>query len=141
MGKWNLSDVPQKGWECVTVIDLGDDDEEDIPYEQCEMCGNEKIRYVHVVRHPEWPDELRVGCVCAQKMTDDYVNPCKIEKELKNKAQRRTNFNKVKWKYNPEKDTYSKRYKGEYITIVKSRYGTFGIFFADEKIWNINGKK
>lgn len=34
--------------------DLGEGLEgEEIEYEQCEMCGNEKIRYVHIMKHPE----------------------------------------------------------------------------------------
>lgn len=33
---------------------------EEIRYEQCEMCGNEKNRYVHNLPHPEI-GELRYG--------------------------------------------------------------------------------
>lgn len=143
MGEWSVPGIPHKGWECVAVIDLADErcDGDDIEYEQCEMCGNEKIRFVHIMRHPEWLDELHVGCVCAEKMTDDYVNPRRVEKELRNRAARRTNFNKVEWHYNPAKGTYSKKYKGEHITIVPSKYGTFGVFFAGNRIWDIDGRK
>lgn len=143
MGEWSVPGIPHKGWECVAVIDLADEccDGDDIEYEQCEMCGNEKIRFVHIMRHPEWSDELHVGCVCAEKMTDDYVNPRRVEKELRNRAARRTNFNKVEWHYNPAKGTYSKKYKGEHITIVPSKYGTFGVFFAGNRIWDIDGRK
>ena len=105
------------------------------------MCGNEKIRYVHVMRHSEWPEVLHVGCVCAEKMTDDYVNPRERETILRNKASRRTNFNKVVWRYNQEKRTYTKKYKGENITIVESRYGGYGVLFADNKIWNYQSRK
>ena len=143
MGEWNRPGIPHKGWECVDVIDLADyyANDEDIEYEQCEMCGNEKIRYIHVMRHTDYPQELHVGCVCAEKMTGDYVNPRRVEKELRNRAARRRNFNKVEWRYNPDKNSYTKRYKGEHITIVQSRYGTYGIFFARENIWDIEGKK
>ena len=54
------------------------DSTEEIPYEQYEMCGNERIRFVHLMQHPDYPHELRVGCVCAEKMSDDYVNPRKV---------------------------------------------------------------
>lgn len=37
-------------------VDFG----EEIRYERCEMCGNEKIRYVHIMTHPEYQGELRV---------------------------------------------------------------------------------
>lgn len=127
---WNKEGIPHKGWHCIDVEDLADlvDGTEEIPYEQCEMCGNERIRFVHLMQHPDYPHELRVGCVCAEKISDDYVNPRKAEDTLRKRASRRKNFNNKEWRFNPEKQTYSKKYKGEYITIKKSRYGNFGIF-------------
>ena len=100
MSEWNKPGLPHKGWTCVDVIDLaeGIDETESIPYKQCEMCGNEKIRYAHVMSHPDYPDEIYVGCVCAEKMTGDYVNPRRCENELRNRAQRRKNFKKVKYR-------------------------------------------
>ena len=132
MEKWNKPEVPHKGWQCIDVIDLGEDTEsnEEIEYEKCEMCNNEKIRYIHIMKHPAYSRTLRVGCVCAEKMSEDYKNPRKREAELKNKALRKYNFNCKKWIFNPSKKTYSKKYKGEYITIVESKYGNFGVFFS-----------
>lgn len=140
---WNKEGIPHKGWHCIDVEDLAElvDGTEEIPYEQCEMCGNERIRFVHLMQHPDYPHELRVGCVCAEKMSDDYVNPRKAEDTLRKRASRRKNFNNKEWRFNPEKQTYSKKYKGEYITIKKSRYGNFGIYFANKSFWNYNGKK
>lgn len=81
--RWNKVDLPHKGWTEIGMEDLGENTEfgEEIEYEQCEMCGNEKIRYVHIMKHPDVDGELHVGCICASKMTDDYVNPEK-EKEI-----------------------------------------------------------
>ena len=140
---WNKEGIPHKGWHCIDVEDLADlvDGTEEIPYEQCEICGNERIRFVHLMQHPDYPHKLRVGCVCAEKMSDDYVNPRKAEDTLRKRASRRKNFNNKEWRFNPEKQTYSKKYKGEYITIKKSRYGNFGIYFANKSFWNYNGKK
>ena len=75
--RWDKKDIPHKGWTEIGMEDLGEEAEfgEDIEYERCEMCGNEKIRYVHIMTHPEFPGELRVGCICACHMTDDYENP------------------------------------------------------------------
>jgi hypothetical protein len=69
-----LKQTRHKGWNAVSVIDSRQDDEsDDSPtYETCEMCGNGKIRFVHVMSHESYPDELRVGCRCAEKMSDDY---------------------------------------------------------------------
>lgn len=67
------SGVPHKGWTCIDVIDLRADGEqpEETDYATCQMCGNEKIRYVHVMQHPDYIAELEVGCVCAEK--DDLM--------------------------------------------------------------------
>lgn len=67
-------------------------------------------------------------------MTGDYVNPRRCENELRNRAQRRKNFKKAQWRFNPAKGTYSKKYKGEYITIMQSRYGGWGVFFAGQRV-------
>ena len=136
MVEWSRIGVPHKGWRCIDVLDLGEDAEniEEIDYQQCEMCGNEKIRYVHVMKHTEYQEILHVGCVCAEKMSGDYENPRKREKTLRNKAIRRRNFNRVEWKFNASKKTYSKKYKGEYITILESKYGNWGVFFSNQKI-------
>lgn len=64
------------------------------------MCGNENIRYVHIVQHKhnDIAEEFRVGCTCAGKMTNDYFNPERREKELRSKANRRINWAKKDWK-------------------------------------------
>lgn len=140
---WNEAGVPHKGWSCVGVEDIAESSYggEPIEYEQCEMCGQEKVRFVHIMRHPEYPHELRVGRICAENMSDDYVNPSRAEASLKRRALRRKNFDKTKWNYNSQKNTYSKKYKGEYITIMQSKYGNWGIFFAGNRIWNWEGRK
>lgn len=75
MARWDNPGIPHKGWMLVECIDLGEgvygDDE--IEYETCEMCHNEKIRYVHILTHPNYPGEIHVGCDCACKMTEDYI--------------------------------------------------------------------
>lgn len=100
---WNSPDTPHKEWRCVDVIDvcLEDGDE----YETCEMCGKHPIRFVHIMEHCEQKN-LRVGCKCAQHMTDDYVHPQAREKQLRNKAARRRNWLKLKWKHSRKGNPY-----------------------------------
>ena len=100
MKLWYTPGVPHKGWECDTVYDIRKDGSspEEADYEVCQMCGNERIRYVHVMSHPEYPKSLNVGCICAEKMSDDYVGPKKREKNLRNIASRRSNWLKRKWR-------------------------------------------
>ena len=134
MTKWDKPDIPHKGWMFIDIEDVGEF------YEQCEMCGQEKIRFVHILKHHEYPFEIRVGCDCASKMLNDYINPQKREREFKNKLNRFKTFSKIKWSHNGIKNTYSAKYKGEYITIIKSRYGNYGIVFQNEWYWKFNGE-
>lgn len=57
-------------------------------YETCQMCNHEGIRYVHIMQHPEYHSELRVGQQCAVNMENDYLNPKERETKLKNKHNR-----------------------------------------------------
>lgn len=97
---WNKPDIPHKGWTCSDVFDVRANDEppDEVNYETCEMCGNERIRFVHLMRHPEHPTELRVGCQCAEKMSGDYVTPKEREKGLRSRAARREKWLTRKWK-------------------------------------------
>jgi len=97
---WKQKDIPHKGWLLIDVIDIREDgqDEWETDYETCMMCGNEKIRFVHILEHSEVDEDFRVGCTCAEKMTNDYLNPEKRERELRNRANRRVNWKKRQWK-------------------------------------------
>jgi hypothetical protein len=76
-GRWSRPGVPHRGWSCVDVEDLGE------PNEICEMCEQAEVRYVHVMQHAEWEGELRVGCICAGRMEQDYKRAVEREAELK----------------------------------------------------------
>ena len=62
------------------LIDIREDGQsvEETEYETCTMCNNERIRFVYIVSHKDFREVLKVACVCAEKMTNDYVNPKKI---------------------------------------------------------------
>lgn len=94
-GLWDVTGIPHKGWVCVDVTDLEPEDERE--YASCEMCGKERIRYVHTMTHDDHGD-LDVGCVCAEKMSDDYVNPKRQEQKLRNRAARKAKWLKRKWR-------------------------------------------
>lgn len=141
MARWDKPGIPHKGWSYVGVEDLGDDAllGEEIPYEECEMCGNEKIRYVHILTHPEFVGEIRVGCSFAEKMVEDNVDPERKEKELRNRTNRRKNFLRQVWIQTNK--GFILIYKGYIIKIVKSRYATWGVEFLGRWCWNYRGKQ
>lgn len=121
MNYWNQEGIPHKGWDLKDVIDtLASGATWDIPYETCMMCGKEKIRFVHIVTHSEVNEEFRVGCVCAEKMTGDYINPKSREKELLNRANRRANWVNKDWKISKTGNFYLK-IQGNLLVIFRDR--------------------
>ncbi len=107
---WKQTGIPHKGWNLIDVVDVREDGqaEWETHYESCMMCGNEKIRYVHILKHPEVSGEYRVGCVCAEKMTGDYINPERRERDLRNRAERRKNWLSRNWKVSKKGNWYLK---------------------------------
>ena len=89
-----------------------------------------------MLKHPDYDGEIRVGCDCASKMICDYVTPQERERNLKNRVNRRKNFMKQEWYRKPETGNYTLRYKGDYITIMKSKFGPgWGIIYKGEQQW------
>ena len=75
-------------------------------------------------------------------MTDDYENPEARERDLKNRVQRKKNFMKKEWRQVVRSGNFTLKYKGENITILRSKYGTgWGVCYAGEWRWNYHGKK
>lgn len=106
MSRWDQKGIPHRGWSCIDVIDLGDDGSRDDFFEQCSMCGQEKIRYVHVMCHPKFVGEQRVGCVCAGKMTDDYAGAKARERVIRNKSARKKKWLSRKWRTSASGNKY-----------------------------------
>lgn len=91
-GKWGQPDVPHKGWRIIDSEDLEE------PSAVCEMCEIQVIRYTHTMRHPDYPHELKCGCVCASAMSEDYEGTNERERQLRSLARRRANFLKLDWR-------------------------------------------
>ena len=62
--KWG---APLDGWRCIGVEDVREDDPEADLFE-CELCGCSNVRFVHVMDHDLYFEEVRVGCICAGVM-------------------------------------------------------------------------
>ncbi len=124
---WKQLGVPHRGWFLIDVIDIRGEgqSEHETSYEECMMCGNEKIRYVHIVQHDDILEEFRVGCNCAEKMTEDYVNPRRRERDLRNRASRLTNWIDKQWKISQAGNPFL-RLDRHFFLIFKDKYsGTF----------------
>jgi hypothetical protein len=96
-GLWNEPGVPHKGWTCVHTEDLREDDWE-AELQTCQMCRVQEIRYVHHMTHPNYAGELEVGCVCAEKMEEDYEAARRREAPLRSRAARRAKWVNSGWR-------------------------------------------
>lgn len=121
--KWG---APLDGWRCVKVIDVQEDGYEIGCYSdffECELCGCNNVRNVHVMEHDLYFEEVRVGCICAGIMEGDILKAEERERKMKNRAKRRRNFLKREWKqigYNEWVRTY--RHKDLCIRKINDRY-------------------
>lgn len=91
-GKWSSLGVPHRGWECSDIEDLGE------PSAECEMCESQVIRYVHHMVHSDYPDPLKVGCVCAGHMEGNLVASRKREASMRSRAGKRRRWLSRSWK-------------------------------------------
>jgi hypothetical protein len=99
-GKWSEKNIPHNGWTCSDVEDLGE--VSDI----CEMCESQHIRYVHIMTHPSYPEELRVGCVCAGNMEENLAHARKREDFMKSRVGKRKRWLSRKWKISNNGNQY-----------------------------------
>ena len=76
------TDLPETGWVCNGISDIQP------KRETCQFCEKAQIRYVHLMRHEEWPEELRCGCICAGHMEEDLIGAKQRERDLINKIAR-----------------------------------------------------
>jgi hypothetical protein len=110
---WNQPGIPHKGWYCVGVEDLEE------ASATCEMCGKERIRYVHGMEHPEGFN-LDVGCICAGKMTGDYEGARLREYQLRKKARRLETWRDRQWSRSAAGNVFIKT---EGLVVVVHRFG------------------
>lgn len=122
MNKWNDPNVPKRGWQCVDMEDL------ESPREICQMCDDRTIRYVHVMSHDHFPQRLRCGCYCAEKMAGDRQAKGR-ENDLKRLAAKRARFLRKKFKASAKGHLHTKLASKSVGIIAKPGY--FSIWVGD----------
>lgn len=124
--------APLDHWYCVDLID-----EEDASF-VCELCGCEKVRYVHVMEHDEYFEKLYVGCICAGIMEGDIMAAQERDRKMKNRAKRKLNFPRRKWKTARGGGSYTK-YHDKYVFINQSDRG-YCCTCDGRRTWQYHGK-
>lgn len=140
--RWDQEGLPHKGWAEQKTIDLNPDGRADeAAYETCEMCGNERIRFVHVMVHDAVPGPLRVGSVCAGKMTDDYEAARRREERLRSRAGRQKRWLSRAWRQSQKGNPFINvdghnvgihRTRGGWGYRIDDRFGTRSFASSDE---------
>lgn len=91
-GKWSIPGVPHRGWTCVDMEDLGE------PAQVCEMCESSHVRFVHFMSHQRYPAVLKVGCVCAGHMEENYAAAQGRDSRMQSRAARRARWLTRRWR-------------------------------------------
>ncbi len=108
-------DAPLENWSCVEVVDGETADF------ICELCGCDKVRYIHVMAHEDYVGVLRVGCVCAGYMEGDLIAARARDEAAKKKSSRRANFRKKTWTEVNE-NTWAVKYKQRSVQIERDAF-------------------
>lgn len=89
MKDWKGMEIPSEGWiyeYCYPMSRVSENRlNACLDYEMCQVCGNKRVRYIHLLYYPDDPHEplvIVVDRACAEKMTGDHVNPGKNERDI-----------------------------------------------------------
>jgi len=121
---WKTPGFPHRGWVCIRVVDLNPDESpaDEADYETCQVCNHHPIRFVHTIAHAGWPDRLDVGRICAEHLTQDYVNPRKNEDRLRKISGARSRWLKRRWRISA-KGAFWLKVRGHHITVFLCQCG------------------
>lgn len=130
-GLYSEPNFPHKGWREVDCEDLGKGNSE-----ICEACEQQDIRFVHILEHDDYSGQIRVGCICAENLTEDYAS----KEHEKNAKKRRTFINSPRWKKSRNgNDTI--KYEGYRITVFQKESWNFSIANIRENGKPVFGQK
>ncbi len=88
--------APLSGWRCIGLIDACEEGS-GVGFETCDLCGCSRVRYVHVMHHERYFEDVMVGCICAGVMEDDILAAKDRERRAANRSRRRRNFIRRVW--------------------------------------------
>ena len=109
------SGFPKRGWQYLGCDDLI------IANNLCEYCGEDHVRYVHILGHPDWPQSIETGCVFAANLglAEDAG---KEERDTRNRASRLKRFIDSGWRVD-RPGGYIKNYKCNRVLVRPFSWG------------------
>ena len=127
-GKWSEKGVPHKGWHCIDIEDLGE------PEQKCEMCESQDIRYIHYMEHAQYPEVLKVGCVCAGHMEEDLSGAKRRDDFMKSRSTKRKTWLSRKWKTSQKGNDFIK-VDGYIITIFLRNGSWYALIKSEDGLY------
>lgn len=134
--------APLEGWYCIEMYDVAEEDKsfDDAELTACELCDCSSVRYVHVMHHNDYFEDVKVGCICAGIMEGDILTAKARDNEMKNRAKRKHNFPNRKW-HKTYNGNVTLVYRGQRIFINKSQYGNnYGVRCGEKSTWKYKGQ-
>ena len=107
--------APLENWSCTEV-----EDGETADF-ICELCGCDRVRFIHVMAHADYDGVLQVGCVCAGYMEGDLIAAKERDDAARRKSSRRANFRKKVWTENSE-NKWSVKYKHHFVSVEREEF-------------------
>ena len=103
-------------------------------------CKPAQVCNTLAMQDPLFPPDT-VHASAANLTTDSTASEGKPKKkDLINRLKRKKNFAKQDWYVHPRSGNLVLPYKGDYITIIKSKYGSFGIAYKNKYYWKYRGR-
>lgn len=129
--------APLSDCYCVNVEDTCD--EKDGELSTCELCGCEKVRYLHHMTHKDYFETLPVGCVCAGILEGDELAAEERDRKMRNRAKRKQNFVRRNWKTASNGGKYFKK-SGDNVFI--NQNGQFYSYtYRGSRVYLYHGKR
>jgi len=118
---------PKSGWQFVRLFDACSFDPA-APEYRCEAPScNRKLRWVHVLEHPDWDEQINVGCCCAAKLSSTY-DAAGVELKAKKAHDALTRFlNPDRWRESA-KGNQTREVRGTRVTIYLATCGYNYVF-------------
>lgn len=104
-------DWPRAGWFLVSTIDNGTAEF------KCQNCGYAHVRFEHELENRESGMRVKVGCVCAEHLTEDFTGPRLRERALKSRASRRMRWPTLNWRVSAKGNLFLR--KDGWVVVIK----------------------
>ncbi len=136
--------APVSEWECLYMYDVVEDEEDEaysVDLFTCELCDCSQVRYVHVMHHRDYFENVGMGCVCAGIMEGNILAAKERDRAVKNRAKRKSNYLKREWRWR-DNGNYTLSYKNHWLRIMPSKFknGGFGVLCNGNRVWRYKGK-